>query len=328
MSTITQDVAVEPFRVVAETIVQMPDQHPELPCIVLAEESAHWITQLASWSRVFVSIGVSLLGHAGALVWLGFASPAFSIRSVPVQEGHAAIELAAIMASTTQQMRHEKELDSMQIEMPQPPDDRSSEPPESMSSATSIPVSIQRCENADLPAVETTIPDSEAVIDDEIRVCIERSVREELPAANPPNPSVEPSPLPRARTTCRPLVKVAAEPIEKASSEASLSSPSSQASNGAHSIPAVVHNPAPEYPPEALKTRQTGRVVLRVKIAANGSVALASIHRSSGVHSLDQAALDAVRRWRFAPAESPSAHVRQIAVPIRFTIDEAETDAG
>jgi protein TonB len=328
MSTITQDVAVEPFRAVAETIGQVPEQHPELPCIVLAEESAHWISQFASWSRLFVSIGVSLLGHAGVLVWLGLASSAFSIRTVPVQEGHAAIELAAIMASTAQQMRQEEDIDSMQIEMPHPPDDRSSERPESMSSATSIPVSIQRCQSADLPAVEATMPDAEAVIDEVIRLCIERPDREELPSVEPSNPSVDPSPVPRARTAQRPLAKVTAEPIEKVSPDASLSSPSSQASNGANSIPAVVHNPAPEYPPEALKSRRTGRVVLRVRIAADGSIVLASIYRSSGVPSLDQAALNAVRRWRFAPAESASAPVRQIAVPIRFLIDEAETDAG
>jgi len=148
-------------------------------------------------------------------------------------------------------------------------------------------------------------------------------VREEFSSDVPPETSNDHLPVPRARSTIRPSVEVMAEPIERHSSVVSLSSPASQASNGADSIPAVVHNPAPQYPPDALKARQTGRVVLRARIAPDGSVVMASVYRSSGVRSLDRAALEAVRKWRFAPAESSSVPIREAAVPIRFLIAEA-----
>jgi protein TonB len=210
--------------------------------------------------------------------------------------------------------------------MPDPPDDRSIEQPVSTSFAESIPVSIQRSEIADLPMAEAQVPDSETIQPTAVRVCLNRVVREELPSEVPPKSSDNHSPVPRAHATRRPLIEVLAEPIEQDPSDASLPSPGSQASSGANSVPAVVHNPAPQYPPDALKARQTGRVVLRVKIAADGSVVAASIHRSSGVRSLDRAALETVQRWRFAPAQSSSLPIRQIAVPIRFLIDDAETN--
>jgi protein TonB len=83
-----------------------------------------------------------------------------------------------------------------------------------------------------------------------------------------------------------------------------------------------LYSPEPEYPADALAARQTGRVVLRVKVDTDGRVTSVSIYRSSNVPSLDQAALTAVRQWRFTPALRNNIPIRtEIAVPIRFEIE-------
>ena len=61
--------------------------------------------------------------------------------------------------------------------------------------------------------------------------------------------------------------------------------------------------------------------MLWVGIQPDGSVAWAKLAQPSGVRSLDQAALQVIRRWRFSPAQETTA-VRTIGVPFRFVLDE------
>jgi protein TonB len=80
-------------------------------------------------------------------------------------------------------------------------------------------------------------------------------------------------------------------------------------------------NPAPPYPSDALFARLEGRVVLRVKIAASGTVERAQLEKSSGVESLDNSALATVRTWRFFPAKRTGAAVaHEVLVPVNFRI--------
>ena len=111
--------------------------------------------------------------------------------------------------------------------------------------------------------------------------------------------------------------------VGQRASVASLPSPASQAAEGADSVPSVVHNPAPIYPREAMLARQTGRVLLRVELDTDGSVLAVDVYRSSGVPSLDAAALRAVRRWRFSPAKSSLSEKRTIGTFVDFEIDES-----
>ena len=63
--------------------------------------------------------------------------------------------------------------------------------------------------------------------------------------------------------------------------------------------PAKTRHVAPIYPPVALAARQEGLVILEAVIAENGSVSDVRVLRS--IPLLDQAAIDAVRQWRFTP---------------------------
>lgn len=63
--------------------------------------------------------------------------------------------------------------------------------------------------------------------------------------------------------------------------------------------PAKTRHVAPIYPPVALASGKEGLVILEAVIAENGSVRDVRVLRS--VPLLDQAAVDAVRQWRFTP---------------------------
>jgi len=63
--------------------------------------------------------------------------------------------------------------------------------------------------------------------------------------------------------------------------------------------PQKIRHVAPIYPPIALAARREGVVILEAVIGEEGSVRDVKVLRS--VPLLDQAAIDAVRQWRFSP---------------------------
>ena len=82
-------------------------------------------------------------------------------------------------------------------------------------------------------------------------------------------------------------------------------------------------NPKPSYPAISRRLAEQGRVVLRVRVEADGRAAEVQLHSSSGSPRLDQSALDTVRRWKFVPArlgQTPTA--AWVLVPIAFTLKD------
>jgi protein TonB len=77
--------------------------------------------------------------------------------------------------------------------------------------------------------------------------------------------------------------------------------------------PQIVHQVDPVYPPMALAARVQGIVIIEATISAEGAIMDARILRS--VHLLDQAALDAVRQWRYEPSR-----LNGVAVPVIMTV--------
>jgi TonB family protein len=61
--------------------------------------------------------------------------------------------------------------------------------------------------------------------------------------------------------------------------------------------PAILHAPPAIYPPQALRAKVEGSVILQVTIAADGTVARAVA--ISGPEPLRRAAIDNVRQWQF-----------------------------
>jgi periplasmic protein TonB len=61
----------------------------------------------------------------------------------------------------------------------------------------------------------------------------------------------------------------------------------------------LIHDVAPTYPPEAGRARIEGTVVLLAVIAKDGTVQ--DVRVESGLPVLAQAAINAVKQWRYKP---------------------------
>lgn len=81
----------------------------------------------------------------------------------------------------------------------------------------------------------------------------------------------------------------------------------------------AIETPQPMYPPAARAAGHQGTVVIGVLVSERGELLQAKVQRSSRSPALDQAALDAVHRWRFKPATDPSGQPIEAAANVPFT---------
>jgi protein TonB len=83
--------------------------------------------------------------------------------------------------------------------------------------------------------------------------------------------------------------------------------------------------PKPKYPDTARRDGKEGQVLLRVLVNEEGRSASVEVNRSSGVEVLDQAALEAIKRWRFAPARLGDRPVESwVRIPIDFRLNDTQ----
>jgi periplasmic protein TonB len=131
------------------------------------------------------------------------------------------------------------------------------------------------------------------------------SVSEINATATPPPPGAEsgssaPPPLPPVATAAVPPEGVGAESFSVA--------------------PAVLLQKVdPGYPPAALAARVGGTVVLQISIDASGDVTKVEVRREATM-GLTEAAVEAVRRWKYRPATGPSGPIpslKQVKVDFR-----------
>ena len=98
--------------------------------------------------------------------------------------------------------------------------------------------------------------------------------------------------------------------------------PEPPASAAPDRAPVLVSSPSPRYPAQAWRRREAGTVLVRVDVGPDGVPTSTSLVQSSRSRSLDKAALDAVRRWRFEPALANGRPVvASVVVPIEFNLD-------
>lgn len=85
---------------------------------------------------------------------------------------------------------------------------------------------------------------------------------------------------------------------------------------------AYLSNPPPAYPLAARRRGVEGTVLVRAEISAGGECQRAELKKTSGHEMLDQAALEAVKKWHFVPAKRGSqAVVAWVEVPITFKLE-------
>lgn len=86
---------------------------------------------------------------------------------------------------------------------------------------------------------------------------------------------------------------------------------------------AYLNNPKPDYPAAARRLRLQGEVIVRAMVDPAGRAGDLKIQRSSGTGLLDEAALRAVRDYRFVPARRGSEAVTHwVDVPFTFRLSD------
>jgi protein TonB len=128
-----------------------------------------------------------------------------------------------------------------------------------------------------------------------------RGDEDQSPAEGQPAPTVAPAPAAPPVATAPPPAPMPTVP---------------------ESAPRLLSSPAPRYPRDAQRRGIGGTVLLRVHVGPDGAPAGIDLVQGSGSHSLDRAAVEAVRRWRFAPAMRDGQPVEAaVQVPITFNVD-------
>jgi len=143
-----------------------------------------------------------------------------------------------------------------------------------------------------------------------------------MPVMKPPEIRLPTPPVIENTITVRQEEKPAPQPSVPAPVAAVAASDPAPSAEPPRGDLAYLKNPAPGYPAYARKAREQGIVMLRVRVDAAGSVEGIEVHKSSGSQRLDDAALAAVKRWRFAPARMGDRPVSGVAlVPIHFQLE-------
>lgn len=166
-------------------------------------------------------------------------------------------------------------------------------------------------------------PDRNAVAVHELAVTLATA---DAPQPAPPRPrSVVPAPRPQQ-------VEARPQPV---AAEQAPSQPVAAALPVVASAPAVVpdvepdykasylNNVPPSYPLAARRMGLQGRVVLNVEVLADGVSGQITIQKSSGHAMLDNAALQAVKTWRFVPARQAGHSVdKWFMIPVQFSLKD------
>ena len=83
-----------------------------------------------------------------------------------------------------------------------------------------------------------------------------------------------------------------------------------------------LNNPAPDYPAMSRRAGEEGRVVMKVLVSTEGLADEVQIEKSSGSERLDNAAMSAVKKWRFIPAKKNNQPLSAyVLVPMKFSLD-------
>ena len=84
-----------------------------------------------------------------------------------------------------------------------------------------------------------------------------------------------------------------------------------------------LNNPYPKYPKLSLRRKEVGTVWLTLTVTAEGFAKDVRVKQTSGYARLDNAALEAVKRWRFRPARRDGQAVdTEYELPIHFKLKE------
>ena len=124
-----------------------------------------------------------------------------------------------------------------------------------------------------------------------------------MPVSSPQPPVTAPAPATAA--TAAQASGASQSPAHKAGGGAGNSAPIAR--------DARLNNPEPQYPYESRRRGEEGRVILNVRVTAEGTAASVEVDKSSGYRRLDMTARKTVSRWKFIPAKQNNVAVEASA---------------
>ena len=171
---------------------------------------------------------------------------------------------------------------------------------------------------------------------------IEQPVAKPIPVPPRPQPVAAPAPSPQPQPSpskvSAPTEVAQAAPVAPVSAPTAPTPPAPPAppptpapvvtapSRTDVSIPASysASNQKPIYPNMSKRLGEQGTVVLRVLVKADGNAGEVEVKSSSSYPRLDQAAIDAVKTWRFNPAKIDGKAIDEwYQVPIPFKLQSS-----
>jgi protein TonB len=126
-----------------------------------------------------------------------------------------------------------------------------------------------------------------------------------------------PAPAPSANANLAPIAPPA--PPTPPSSSSNSGSGTSGGSSSKGQL-ALVSSPPPNYPNESRQEGEEGRVTVRAEVGIDGVPRNVGVAVSSGHPRLDEAALTAVRGWRF---RNDMGNKVDVTVPVRFALSDS-----
>jgi protein TonB len=244
----------------------------------------------------------SLAIHAGALAWLSVFVAVMPVQ-IGFKRGRTSIELQATIAAAP---KSEAEPTAKLEPTPEPKETkpveltpvetvverRPAKPPEPMKPVEEAPPEVD--------PLETAV----AALD--------------RPAEKPPEEPVDVQVEPPQRVVSEAKPRDVEAPVVSAAAAAS------QADAGAEYDELPQPHPLnrqPPYPRDAYVRRQQGTVVLHLQVTSVGAVGSVRVARSSGIPSLDEAAIEAARGWRYTPARRGGTSMAMVfETHVNFTI--------
>lgn len=147
------------------------------------------------------------------------------------------------------------------------------------------------------------------------------------PSRPAPTRSAAPSPEPAAPSELAASEPAAAAPAASSAPAAGSAPAPAVAVSGPvmpDTPPAAVEMPRPTYPRMAKQRGWQGLVVVAVEVNELGCANTVTVKQSSGHAMLDDAAIDAARRWHFRPARKDGRDITaSVEVPVRFSLSDA-----
>ena len=155
----------------------------------------------------------------------------------------------------------------------------------------------------------------------------------ELPVIPPTLPTAPDIPAPMSQTEARETAVGSTSAVVEQKTIPSAPAPPPPARTTTSQAPTTVsasftasylRNTAPPYPLVARRKGEQGTVKLKVRVTREGSATEVQLDQSSGSPSSDNAALDAVKKWRFVPARRGDEPIDSwVFVPITFRLNDA-----